>query len=170
MKLTNSGISVSALKPPEADPRKAEEGNEGVPNVCPKLPSILGFIPSPKYFLRSFTLGSAPNMSVRPGQIRAASQDGVAMIPSAISMRYRYQELTMPVVIMAGAKDGVVNVKQPHRLHAQIPHSNLLMVPGVGHMLHYAVPEEVTEAIEQAAGPAVTLSPARRVSHAASAA
>ena len=118
----------------------------------------------------SFTLGSAPNMSVRPGQIRAASQDGVAMISSAISMRYRYQELTMPVVIMAGAKDGVVNVKQPHRLHAQIPHSNLLMVPGVGHMLHYAVPEKVAEAIEQAAGPAVTLSPARRASHAASAA
>ena len=57
--------------------------------------------------------GSTPNMSVRPGQIRAESQDGVAMIPGAIAMRHRYQELTMPVVIMAGTEDRVINAKQP---------------------------------------------------------
>jgi pimeloyl-ACP methyl ester carboxylesterase len=100
----------------------------------------------------SFAKGSTSNMSVRPGQIRAESQDGVAMIPGAVAMRHRYQELTMPVVIMAGAKDRVVNSKQPRRLHAQIPHSILRLVPGVGHMLHYAVPEEVAEAIEEAGG------------------
>ena len=89
-------------------------------------------------------------MSVRPGQIRAESQDGVAMIPGAFAMRHRYQELTIPVVIMAGTKDRVVSAKQPARLHAQIPHSVLRMVPDVGHMLHYAVPEEVVEAVVEA--------------------
>ena len=49
----------------------------------------------------------------------------------------------MPVVIMAGTKDGVVNVKRPRRLHAQIAQSIVRLAPGVGHMLHYAVPEEV---------------------------
>ena len=117
-----------------------------------------------------FTTGPTPNMSLRPGQIRAESQDGVAMIPGAIAMRHRYQELAMPVVIMAGTKGGVVNVKQPRRLHAQIAQSMLRLVPGVGHMLHYAVPEEVAEAIEQAGGPAVMLRHARQGSHAASAA
>ena len=96
-----------------------------------------------------FAKGSTPNMSIRPGQIRAESQDGVAMIPGAFAMRHRYQELTIPVVIMAGAKDRVVSAKQPARLHAQIPHSVLRLVPDVGHMLHYAVPEEVAEAIEE---------------------
>ena len=104
-----------------------------------------------------FATGSTPNMSVRPGQIRAESQDGVAMIPAAMAMRHRYQELTMPVVIMAGTKDRVVNVKQPRRLHAQIPHSILRLVPGVGHMLHYAVPAEVAETIEEAGGLATKL-------------
>ncbi|MGI8725865.1 MAG: alpha/beta fold hydrolase [Methyloceanibacter sp.] len=118
----------------------------------------------------NFSTGSTPNMSLRPGQIRAESQDGVAMIPGAIAMRHRYQELTMPVVIMAGTKDGVVNAKQPRRLHAQIPHSNLRMVPGVGHMLHYAVPEEVAEAIEVAGGLPTTLDKTRGASHTASAA
>jgi len=99
-----------------------------------------------------FAKGSTPNMSIRPGQIRAESQDGVAMIPGAFAMRHRYQELTIPVVIMAGTKDRVVSAKQPARLHAQIPHSVLRLVPDVGHMLHYSVPEEVAEAIEEVGG------------------
>src|SRR4029077_9239923 len=115
-------------------------------------------------------MGSTPNLSLRPGQIRAESQDGVAMLPGAIAMRHRYQELTIPVVIMAGTKDGVVNAKQPRRLHAQIPHSNLRMIPGVGHMLHYAVPEEVAEAIDEAGGLASMLDKTPHASHTASAA
>ena len=67
-------------------------------------------------------------------------------------MRHRYQELTIPVVIMAGTKDRVVSANQPARLHAQIPQSVLRLVPDVGHMLHYAVPEEVAEAVEEAGG------------------
>jgi pimeloyl-ACP methyl ester carboxylesterase len=74
------------------------------------------------------------------------------MIPGAFAIRHRYQELTIPVVIMAGTKDRVVSPKQPARLHAQIPHSVLRLVPDVGHMLHYAVPEEVAEAVEEAGG------------------
>ena len=118
----------------------------------------------------TFSTGSTPNMSLRPGQIRAESQDGVAMIPGAIAMRHRYQELTMPIVIMAGTKDGVVDAKQPHRLNAQIPHSILRMFPGVGHMIHYAVPEEVAEAIEAAGGLDTALDKTQDASHTAFAA
>jgi pimeloyl-ACP methyl ester carboxylesterase len=75
----------------------------------------------------------------------------------------------MPVVIMAGTKDRVVDVKQPRRLHAQIQQSTLRLVPGVGHMLHYAVPEAVAEAIEEAGGLG-TLRNTRQGSYTASAA
>jgi pimeloyl-ACP methyl ester carboxylesterase len=119
----------------------------------------------------SFALGSTPNMSVRPAQIRAESQDGVAMIPGALAMRHRYQELTMPVVIIAGAEDRVINANQPGRLHAQIPHSILRLVPGVGHMIHYAVPEQVVAAIEEAGRLVTTkLRNTRQALHTASAA
>ena len=117
-----------------------------------------------------FAKGSTPNMSIRPGQIRAESQDGVAMIAGALAMRHRYQELTMPVLIMAGSKDRVVNANQPRRLHAQIAQSILRLVPGVGHMLHYAVPEEVAEAIGEAGGLAAVLDKTPHASHAVSAA
>ena len=117
-----------------------------------------------------FKTGPAPKMSLRPGQIRAESQDGVAMIAGALAMRHRYQELTMPVVIMAGTKDRVVNAKQPRRLHAQIAQSILRLVPGVGHMLHYAVTDEVAEAIEEAGGLVTTLDKTRQASFTAAAA
>ena len=133
-------------------------------------PRLLKGMFTPLRVPANFKTGPAPKMSLRPGQIRAESQDGVAMIPGALAMRHRYQELTMPVVIMAGTKDRVVNAKQPRRLHAQIAQSILRLVPGVGHMIHYAVPEEVAEAIEEAGGLATTLRNTRQTSYTASAA
>jgi pimeloyl-ACP methyl ester carboxylesterase len=100
----------------------------------------------PARFMKNFPRG----MSVRPRQIRAQSQDGVAMIPVALAMRNRYQELSMPIVIMAGTKDHVVEDSQAVRLHEDLPHSILRLVPGVGHMVHYAVPDEVARTIEEA--------------------
>ena len=44
------------------------------------------------------------------------------------------------------------------------------LVPGVGHMLHYAVPEEVAEAIEEAGGLATMRDKTRHASYTASAA
>jgi hypothetical protein len=38
--------------------------------------------------------------------------------------------------------------KHAVRLHQEIAQSALRLVPGVGHMLHYAVPEQVVHAIE----------------------
>ena len=106
------------------------------------LKGMFGPLPVPARFTKSFPRG----MSVRPGQIRAESQDGVAMIPVALAMRHRYQELSMPIVIMAGTKDRVVKDSQAVRLHEQIQHSVLRLIPGVGHMVHYAVPDQVARA------------------------
>ena len=114
------------------------------------LKGMFAPLPVPARFTKSFPRG----MSVRPGQIRAQSQDGVAMIPVALAMRHRYQELSMPIVIMAGTKDRVVKDSQAVRLHEEIPHSILRLIPGVGHMVHYAVPDEVARTIEEAGKPA----------------
>ena len=71
------------------------------------------------------------------------------MIPAAMAFRHRYQELRLPSTIMAGAKDQVIDMRrQSARLHGELPQSALRMIPGVGHMLHYAVPEQVAEAID----------------------
>jgi pimeloyl-ACP methyl ester carboxylesterase len=113
------------------------------------LKAMFAPLPVPGRFTNSFPR----DMSVRPGQIRAESQDGVAMIPVALGMRHRYLELSMPIVIMAGTKDRVVK-DQAVRLHEEIQHSVLRLIPGVGHMVHYAVPDDVARAIEEVGKPA----------------
>lgn len=96
--------------------------------------------PVPSRFDDNFPAG----LSVRPGQIRASSQDAASMIPAAMAMRDRYAELAMPVAIMAGAGDKVADPdRQSARLHRALPRSMLRVIPDAGHMVHYAAPAEV---------------------------
>jgi pimeloyl-ACP methyl ester carboxylesterase len=86
---------------------------------------------------------------VRPSQIRAEAQDGATMAYGVAAMRDRYRELDMPVVIMAGTEDRVVDVgRHAIRLREEIPRSDLRLVPGAGHMVHHAVPGQVAEVVE----------------------
>jgi pimeloyl-ACP methyl ester carboxylesterase len=93
-------------------------------------------------------------MALRPSQIRATSSDGTLMIPGALSLRHHYDELTMPVVIMAGDGDKVVFKRAAERLQARIRGSVLQIVKGAGHMVHYHVPRQVLEAVQRVALPA----------------
>jgi pimeloyl-ACP methyl ester carboxylesterase len=87
-------------------------------------------------------------MALRPSQVRASAADAALMVPSAIAVSHRYGELAMPVIIMAGAGDLVVHLdRHAKRLVGDIAGAELRVVPGQGHMLHYAVPEQVVAAI-----------------------
>jgi pimeloyl-ACP methyl ester carboxylesterase len=102
----------------------------------------------PERFKREFPYG----FPVRPGQIRAESQDAVSMVPAVYGMADRIRELNIPITIIAGTEDGIVDHDGHARwFHEQLPDSVLRLVPGAGHMVHYAVPDEVAEAIEAVA-------------------
>ncbi len=91
-------------------------------------------------------------MGLRPSQIRASSEEVALMIPAAAKLSKRYQELKMPVVIMAGASDlHVIPKLHSQRLHKELPQSELILVPEVGHMIQHSVPQQVFEAIDKAA-------------------
>lgn len=90
--------------------------------------------------------------TLRLSQILASAAETALMTSEAFWLAQRYHELAMPVVIMAGTDDMHVATKmQSERLHDHIPHSKLILVPGVGHMIHHAVPEQVLSAIDLAA-------------------
>lgn len=94
-------------------------------------------------------------MALRPSQLKASAGETALMIPQAAIMSKHYRELTMPVIIMSGAEDLHVTPKRhSERLHRELPHSELLLVPGVGHMIHQVVPDQVMEAIDMAAAKA----------------
>ena len=77
-------------------------------------------------------------MTLRPSQLRASAAETAMMIPGAMQMADRYGELTMPVTVLAGDGDKIVNTTvQSERLHAALSHSTLQVVPGAGHMVHH---------------------------------
>ncbi|CAB3800676.1 alpha/beta fold hydrolase [Pararobbsia alpina] len=86
---------------------------------------------------------------LRPVQIRAQAEDAAFMIPAAAHFKSRYWNLQMRVSIFAGADDKVIDPDSNSvRLHRAIPHSTLVVAPGAGHMVHYAIPAEIVEAID----------------------
>ena len=74
------------------------------------------------------------------------------MTPAAAELGPLYPRLETPAFILAGAEDAIVDVgEQSARLHREVRHSELVVEPGVGHMLHYADPDLVVEAIDSVA-------------------
>lgn len=91
-------------------------------------------------------------MTLRPSQMRASAAEMALMIPATYSLRHRYHELTMPVVVMAGDSDRHVESQaQSEKLHRELPHSTYHVTAGAGHMLHHHAQEEILGAINQAA-------------------
>jgi pimeloyl-ACP methyl ester carboxylesterase len=86
------------------------------------------------------------------------------MIPSAHTLGKRYRLLEMPVAIVAGAEDRIIESEQSAHLHRDIQHSTLRCIPGTGHMVHQTATGEIMTAIDQVADhnrePAATTSAA----------
>ena len=88
------------------------------------------------------------DMALRPSQIRAVAAESALMVPAAANMSKRYGELSMPMTIIAGAGDHIVDPdKQSARLHDELPHSELIMVPDAGHMVHHTAAKVVGDAV-----------------------
>src|SRR3954451_7468332 len=104
------------------------------------------FAPSPvtERFAREFPV----ELEMRPSQIRASAGEAALMIPGAAGLAKHHSELSLPVAIMAGLGDKIVDCdSQAGRLGAEFPGSKLTKVPGVGHMIHHIVPEQVAAVI-----------------------
>ena len=110
------------------------------------LRKIFGPRPVPKKFA-----GFPEEMAMRPSQIRASAAETALMIPAAFGFRETYGHLKMPVVIVAGTEDRVVEAQQSAGLHRDIAHSTLRCIPNTGHMVHQTATAEVMSAIDMVA-------------------
>jgi pimeloyl-ACP methyl ester carboxylesterase len=72
------------------------------------------------------------------------------MIPDAFEFKDKYAELKMPVSIIAGEEDRLIDIdEQSYRLHGDIAQSKFHRVPGAGHMVHQTATGSVMSAIDQ---------------------
>jgi pimeloyl-ACP methyl ester carboxylesterase len=93
-------------------------------------------------------------MMLRPLQLRASAEDAVLMTPVTVELEKHYRDLKLPVVIIVGGDDQIADVgRQSKRLHSELPDSELIIVPGTGHMIQHLAPEQVIAAVERASEP-----------------
>lgn len=112
------------------------------------LPLILRTMFGPPKVPARFKEAFPLSLILRSWQIRASAAEAALMIPAAMKMSPRYKELSMPVTILAGTADRVVTTeRQSARLHDELAVSTFKAVPGVGHMIHHSVPDQVLVAL-----------------------
>lgn len=114
-------------------------------------PAMIRKLFSPAPVAATFA-GVPSEMAVRPSQLRASAAESALMIPDAMAVQGRYGGLEMPVAIVAGSGDKIVDVDdQAVRLHRELPSSSLHVVEGCGHMVHHTAPHDVMAAVDAVA-------------------
>jgi pimeloyl-ACP methyl ester carboxylesterase len=88
-------------------------------------------------------------LALRPSQLRAAGMESAELIPATLRLRPRYADLRVPLSIVAGHGDRVVD---PHRhsarLAGMLTDGHMTWVDGAGHLVHESAPARVMGAID----------------------
>ena len=114
----------------------------------------------PAMLRKLFGPGSVPEkfqgfpkaMAVRPSQIRASAAEAIMMVPAAFEASKSYGELSLPVIIIAGDGDRLIDIEeQSARLHSEVKQSKMHRIAGSGHMVQQSATADVMDAINEAA-------------------
>jgi pimeloyl-ACP methyl ester carboxylesterase len=90
--------------------------------------------------------------ALRPETLRAVAEEALQVLPTTLAMLPRYRALTLPVVLVAGARDKYVGARaHTGRLRRELVNGDLLVAREGGHMVHHANPALVLHAVDRAA-------------------
>ena len=85
----------------------------------------------------------------RPSERRRLARN-TASLRAAAGLVTRYGDIEMPIVIVVGDGDRVASPsRHAYRLHNQVHHSHLVVLPRAGHMIQLTRPDSVMETIHQ---------------------
>jgi pimeloyl-ACP methyl ester carboxylesterase len=105
------------------------------------------FLPQP--IPPGFVKNTATPLLLRPREFIANAHDLVTLNAAVAGQAPRYAEIKAPVTIIAGDADKTVSTNIHSRpFAAAAPNVKLIVLPGVGHMVQYAVPDRVIEEVE----------------------
>lgn len=108
---------------------------------------------------RAFSPGSppdeyvriAPQLALQASALISDGEDRKAVESGLAALRPLYPGLRVPLVILVGAQDRIVPPAVSDRLHTLVPGSELVRVPGAGHMPQFTAPDAVVGAVDRAA-------------------
>jgi pimeloyl-ACP methyl ester carboxylesterase len=103
----------------------------------------------PQFPPRDYLKRSAARLLLRPATFLANSSDMADLKRNLEPRPSRYAALSMPTLVMSGSSDFVV-APQFHAVPfaAAVAQARLVILPGIGHMLHHVAAERVLAEIE----------------------
>ncbi len=107
----------------------------------------------PQVMPPGFVNDSATPLLLRPREFVANARDLVSLKEAVAEQAPRYDEIRMPVTVIAGDVDKTVSTNIHARpFAAAVPNAKLIVLPGVGHMIQNAAPDLVVSEIEAMMG------------------
>lgn len=98
------------------------------------------------------TFGAFPRgLALRPSQMRTSAEESALMIPSTKGLADMCKSLRVPVALVCGAGDQVVDPSHSGRLHRLIPNATVRSFLFSGHMVHHTSRVQVEELINDVA-------------------
>ena len=96
-----------------------------------------------------FVENTSTSLLLRPREFLANARDLVTLKSAVAEQAVRYGEIKTPITIITGDADKTVSTNIHSRpLATTVPNGRLIVLPGVGHMVQYSVPDLVVSEIE----------------------
>ncbi len=104
--------------------------------------------PPPRYVRRT----AAP-LLLRPATFLANARDIADLAENLERQQARYATIAVPTTVVTGDRDMIVAPRK-HALSfaAAVPRAKLVVLPGIGHMLHHAAADRIAAEVEALAG------------------
>lgn len=119
--------------------RRLVAGTLAVPASVRNAEATLDFVFGPQKPPQDFAVAGGAMVGLRPSHFIATSEDMVALHDDRSDRTARYGEIRVPVGILHGDADRVLNIDAHGRaMVGRIPGLELEILEGVGHMVQYA--------------------------------
>jgi pimeloyl-ACP methyl ester carboxylesterase len=123
------------------------------------VPQAAGHLLAPQVFRHVFQPQAVParfkarfpvEIAMHPAQLRASAEDTATLNSAAALLQPLYRKLRLPVCIITGDADAIVDADEhSRRLHEEVAGSALTILPGLGHMIHYSAPGKIGRAVDR---------------------
>ncbi len=113
------------------------------------LPSALKVVFAPQPVSPDYVDVARIPLVLRPANFMANAEDLTGLHAFVTGQSPRYPAIRVPTLIMSGDRDGIVSPEIHARaLAREVRGAELVLLPGIGHMLHYAAADQVVAGIE----------------------
>jgi pimeloyl-ACP methyl ester carboxylesterase len=118
------------------------------------MPALVRALFEPQPVPRTFEERFSIDFATRPAQLKAMAFDLGETDAATRRLAPRYAALGLPVTVVAGSGDAIVDPDRQSRVFAGlVPNGRILVVPAGGHMVHHTSPARIAAAIlDTAAG------------------